>query len=165
MSEFVGRTGSLRVYSYPEPRRGGSADLFARNFATVKEVVIETGGTTATWVADVPADPVDVTQVPITPRSTGVVEVTGVLNIENEASAARIVSIAIFADGVQFPVEFSLTIEPGNTAQLVYLVQFSGLAIGVTIPITAVLTTEAGDGDMELDTGTMAVQEVPVPTG
>ena len=35
MTEFVGRAGALRVYSYPEtPRRVNPLTAFARNFAT-----------------------------------------------------------------------------------------------------------------------------------
>lgn len=168
MSEFVGRTGSLRVYSYPEPRRAGaSADPLARNFATAKEGPLGSVENDVAWVADVPADPVNTTEVPITPLSTGSIEISGFMVISNtNEDTNHPIEILISVDGSSVPATMtSEAIVPfDGMLSIPFTAQVNGLTVGDTVPVTMVLVT-VGDSGMSIESGVMVVQEVPVSTG
>lgn len=164
MTEFVGRTGSLRVYSYPETRRAsGAAVPFARNFATVKGGAqsILAAGTLIVW------DPIDVgispsSNVRITPLSTGVVAIRGVLTIENEEVAQRIVTVAILVDGAPLPGDQVQEIIPaGGIISIPFLTQATMTLAAHQISVEVFSSLDA----LQLEGGTIEVQEVPTPTG
>ena len=81
MTEFVGRTGSRRVYSYPETPRGAPAALvlFARNFATgpKPDFVIPALGGRAPWSSVDVTKPLNFTVVANTVTVTIPGDVTG----------------------------------------------------------------------------------------
>lgn len=163
MTEFVGRTGSLRVYSYQERhRRGSAADPLARNFATAKAVAITPPAHVVSWVPDVGAAG---NNVPITPLSTGEIEISGVVSFENQGVAlSDLVAVEVAVDGVAVPgAMVSLVNVPGSSAiAIAYLAQVTAV-VGVLSNVT--LTINTVDADLEIDAATMAVQEVPVSTG
>ncbi len=173
MTEFIGRTGSKRVYSYPVTPRGASASGagFARNFAIgpASPQDVFTTGTAITWQAvDVPGtNPEDV---PITPRSTGNIRVSGVVTVENASVNSDSVTVQLKVNGVlfTFPAPKSSTGQSGEGGFIAipYLVVFKGLSIGVPVVTQLIVTAEA-DGEITLTTGnsTLNVEEVQNATG
>lgn len=241
MSEFVGRTGSKRVYSYPENARAAALGLFARNFATGPKVeftisgsaripwnaidalgtsssfTIAAGGVTVSiqgdatglftngnrvivtpttpvaappvntlTVASVPvfaagvttfdlSAPIDVTttggtiddqtNVPITPRATGVVLVSGVVSIQNGTDAPIAAEITIQVDGASLSVPSFAGIDPlapGETVTIPFLAE-TDIPVGQTHNIEILVTADGAD--LIADASALSVQEVSVATG
>ena len=163
--------GSFRIgrkfaqHVYPEPRRSsGAADPVARNFATAKGGELAADDNTVSWVADVPADPVNLTQVPITPILTGVIEISGFVVIVGSAESALEAEILISVDGVEVPatMESEAIVPINGMLAIPYMAQVSGLTLNTTVPVTMVINASVGGS---LEGGVMAVQEVPVSTG
>lgn len=241
MTEFVGRTGALRVYSYPDNSRAAALALFARNFATGPKVDTAVGAPTEIpWnaidstalaftvtagdvtvsipgdvtgrfsngdsvtilptrpdvlpvlsrsVASVPAfaggvttfdlnSPIDGSttggaiennstpsaDVPITPRSTGVVLVSGVATILNDTGGPIDAVVNVMVDGTALPVPSSITttIPAGATAAIPFMAE-AFLPVGTTTPIQVQVT---GTGaTIVADSSVVNVQEVSVATG
>ena len=184
MSEFVGRTGSKRAYSYPDTRPGGNALLaFARNYAngpalesnpTVDGPVT---GTEIPWATrDVPGtDPEDI---PITPRSTGIIVVRGVVSLRN-TSETDIVDVQVQVEigtvtPVAYPVpaneKISVPIDDGegleNRIVVPFMVEIPGLPIGTTQIVRVLLTADAENlVQIVENSSTCEVAEVSVATG
>jgi hypothetical protein len=168
MSEFVGRTGSNRLYSYPDTRRSGNPlTVFARNFATgpKNQQDISGGGVQILWNAiDVGTSSADV---PITPRSTGIVLVSGVVSIQNQSGFAipggASVSVQVNNGAALIPSGAAAPLADQEIVTIPFLVEVTGLTVGTTYNIeifvsgdTATLLAEASSVD---------VQEVSVATG
>jgi hypothetical protein len=168
MSEFVGRTGSLRVYSYPETRRGGSAEAFARNHATGTKggVPITVDGVQIPWNAiDVTPDPTPDEDVPITPLSTGVVLITGVATVSNTSGAPILVDVRVQIDDTNQVSHFRTTIPDNSTAAIPFMTESDPIdtPVGVTTNIQVLVT---GEGALLVADGSVVeVQEVAVATG
>jgi hypothetical protein len=176
MSEFVGRTGSLRVYSYPEPRRSsGESALFARNFALgVKNAIDATDGVQIRWpTIDVPpsapitpCDSNGCVDVPITPLSTGIVLVSGAISITNSGDAPTTVTINVQVNGSSLlNPTFIATIADGTTEVIPILVETdpAETPVGVTTHIEVFVL---GDSMFVAADGcTLSLQEVSVATG
>ena len=165
MSEFVGRTGSMRVYSYPERRGGGEALPFARNYATAdKGQTVGPGGRLVQWNSiDVGPDPS--TDIQITPLSTGQILVSGVVTLNNPTGASIGASITVELDGAPITVPvFVTTILAGDSAAVPFLVETEIISPLNEQHLIQVLVTGNGlaivDGE-----GVANVQEVPVSTG
>jgi hypothetical protein len=168
MSEFVGRTGSNRVYSYPETRRSGDPlTAFARNFATgtKSSAAISGGGIQVPWNAIDVSPGTPSTDVPITPRSTGIVRISGVISVENSSGspiAVAIVSVQI-NNGIALP--FSSVVAPladDEAITIPFLVEVS-LPIGVTSNIEIFVSGD--NAHLLADGSAIEVQEVSVATG
>jgi hypothetical protein len=200
MTEFVGRTGALRLYSYPETRRNTTVP-FARNFAFATSDLagtpIETAGTFIPWSAMEAGAPSwspattyaigdrvvfsgtlktykslqngnlnnqpDVsplfweenTEVPITPRSTAIVKISGVVTVKNSSVDQEAVTLQVFVDGVQVAVPFAevSSIDPTDTPPgfgglaIPFLTQAEAgsLAVGVTSVVQIKLFATADD--------------------
>jgi hypothetical protein len=174
MSEFVGRTGSNRVYSYPEPRRSGDPlTAFARNYAfgPATDVPVVTGGTEIVWnTVDVPGgNPADV---PITPRSTGVIRIACAIVVLNSDIGPENVFFEVLVDGTPVATQGSIvTIDaaPAETSgfeAVPLLVELTGLAIGTTVNVRIRATTFVnGVVFLQQNRATIDVQEVSVATG
>lgn len=165
MTEFVGRTGSHRNYSYPEtPRRGGSTP-YARNFASGPKPDQQiNSGLEVPWNAvDAPADIVTPTpDVPITPLSSGVVLISGVVTIHNSSGDPVLVTCTVRLDGSALQPFSATTIPAGDTASIPFLAE-TDIPVGETHQIEVSLD---GDGTVLLADGSvMNVQEVPAATG
>lgn len=164
MTEFVGRTGSLRLYSYPETRRGGAAVSYARNYATGTKggSLIGPAGREITWNAiDVGSDPsIDV---PITPLSTGVVLVSGVATLLNGTGAPILVTIRVHVDDVAVGAPFAATTVPaGGEMAIPFLAETDVLSLSAHF----IQIFVDGDGaNLIADGSAVNVQEVPVSTG
>jgi len=171
MSEFVGRTGSRRVYSYPEARRNTTVP-FARNSALgpTTDTAIAfgdgvTGGTVIPWsVLGVGAAG---TNVPITPRTTGLITISGVFVVLNNSGAPVDVQAQVAAPGrLPIPATEKVTVPANGYAAIPFLAGGVGV-VGTTSNVSIVLTAFTDDVDVELIAGSssLEIQEVSLPTG
>jgi hypothetical protein len=177
VSEFVGRTGSRRVYSYPEPRFTGLVGPFARNFAAGPD---NDGGDQPLVVASVtPADnAIDWAllesgtspnvNVPITPRSSGIVRISGVVTVSNSDAAAHTVQIIIGVNGavVPAPAGETVTVPANGVVAVPFLTETIPLPIGTTATVE-ILAVASSNGHLSavLDSSTLDIQEVTPATG
>ena len=167
MSEFVGRTGSMRVYSYPEAPRGGAAALpFARNFATGTKsgAAIGPSGLNIVWNAiDVGTDPS--ADVPITPLSTGEVLVTGVVTLINNTGGTLLATVTVHLDGSAVPAPISATSIPAGARVSIPFMAETEIISPLNEQHLIQIFVD-GDGlDTVADGSVINVQEVPVSTG
>ena len=180
MSEYVCHTGGIsagRLHSYPETRGGGNALLaFARNFAAgpTEVTAIPTAGIEIPWgliysLSD--TIPVGGTDVPITPRATGRIRVSGVLVVKNSSDTAETVNLVIRIGAIElaFPFLEANSIESGGVEAIPFLGETlisEAFPLGVTTTVR-IFATSTNDTDVELVAldSTIEVQEVAVPTG
>ena len=179
MSEFVNRSIGSRQHSYPTTPRGGVSPLavFARNYAAGPAIegdqpVLTTGTQIAWGTVDSPGT--NVQDVPITPRSTGVVRVIGVVTVKNSDTNQHNVQVQIQVNGITFSIPLSeeVTVAPTGGEErsagtaIPILVELTGLPIGFTFPIQ-VLVTSFVDNVLTINamSSTLEVMEVPVATG
>jgi hypothetical protein len=172
MTEFVGRTGSLRLYSYPERRRSG-AELFARNFAAGPEfptpVAIATDpGTQVPWAVIESGAPAGV-NVPITPRSSGIIRITGVVVVKSSSEIVEIVNLEVEINGtaISIPQFEAQSILDGGFATIPFVTEnTSFLPIGVVANVSVRVTASSDDVlQLRPASSTIDVQEVPAATG
>lgn len=169
MTEYVGRTGAKRNYSYPENPRAAALGLFARNFASGPKV--------DTNIADVevniPWNSIDVppnagnTDVPITPRATGVVLISGMVAVANTSGAQCAVLITVKLDGVPIapPTVMSPTVENGGLVIVPILIEVD-IPVGETHAISVSAEGEAVSNVILVGEGSsLNLQEVSVATG
>jgi hypothetical protein len=163
MSEFVGRTGSRRVYSYPEAQRGSALSTFARNFATGPKGAPAVAGQLEWNSIDVGSDPSS--DVPITPRSTGIVVISGAVGLSNTSGAPIIVTVQVQVNGISIGSTFQSTIPDGSFGSIPFLAETipADTPVGVTTPIQ-VFVSGAG-AVTPVDSSAISVQEVSVATG
>lgn len=171
MTEFVGRTGAMRLHSYPETRRGGGAlQSFGRNFAwgpaSVTPVdIIPIQVPWETIASGAPAG----TDVPITLVSTGIICIRAVLCFKNQSDTTNIdVFIDVQIDGVSMSLPATIqatAINPNGSLVVPVLAQTDAIALGahnVQIQVGANADSEillvSQDSSIE-------VQEVPAATG
>ncbi len=219
MTEFVGRTGAHRNYSYPETRRNTTTP-FARNFAfgpgDVAGQPIETSGTFIVWTAieanvqswnntttyalgDVvtfglksykslqngnlnnqpdtsPLFWAENTEVPITPRSTGLIKISGVVCVKSSSVGQEAVTLQVFANGVALDVPFAeiCSIDPTDTPPgfgalaipFMTLMTLANAPIGVTNQIQIKLFATADDVlFIASESSTIFLEEIPEATG
>lgn len=243
MSEFIGRTGSHRSYSYPEAPRGGGNPLtaFARNFASGPKTGTDLGaggveipwnsidalstpftiaaaGVTVSIPGDVtavfingekvrvaPTVPVstptvlrtivtppvfaagfttfnlsgnidgsttagfidDQTSVPITPRATGIVLVSGIVTVRNTTGAPIEIQIIVRVDGVNQPVPNTLlfTIAATNSKAVIpFMAELAPFSPLNETHFVEIFVTGNG-GTLLADSSAIEVQEVSVATG
>lgn len=184
MTEFVGRTGSKRAYSYPETRAGANTlSPFARNYgqgpALESATLVASAGTEIPWsTVDVPGtDPLH--DIPITPQSTGNLMVQGVVSLRNtsEIQAVRVqiqVEIGLITP-TAYPiprdeeVEVPLAVEgAAGVVAVPFSVEIPGQAVGVTTIVRILVTDLDGGGTTVFVTdqsSTCEVQEVAASTG
>lgn len=106
------------------------------------------------------------TVVPITPRSTGVVVIHGVLALENVSAGAEQVEGTIFVNGAPLLLSISEDLPSGETAMVPFLTQANLLAVGVTAHVEVALSVTL-DGSVVLvqDSSTIEVREMQFATG
>lgn len=175
MTEFVGRTGSKRVYSYPETPRTASALALARNFAYGPGTTtsIGTSATPVPWNAIGVGSPG--INVPITPRVTGLVRVSGVICVKSLSGIQESVNVQVVVNGVPLLSPFFEvpTVEAGGAIAIPILTEIdvftnggSQLPLGATANVQIVLSA-SNDGVLELATqsSSLELQEVLAETG
>jgi len=112
---------------------------------------LEGAGPTAFWAQN--------TAIPITPRSSGVVVVTGSLSIDNGEATEQTVAIGILQSGTVFPVNSPVATLNVDDNLVTFVAEITGLSIGITEGIAIVLTAAAGITTTALD-GNASVVEV-----
>jgi hypothetical protein len=170
MSEFVGRTGSLRVYSYPETRRVAATPTpFARNFATgPKNDASIADGIQITWNL-IDSTGTSGTDVPITPQSTGVVLISGVVSAKNTSGGpVSGIVVVVQVNGVNLPIPvfqgFAPLLDVGDTGEVsIPFLAETNIPVGTTRNIQ-IFVTGAG-GTLIGESSSINVQEVAVATG
>jgi len=129
MTEFVGRTGSHRNYSYPETNRGGSPLVaFARNYAVGSKSTDIGAGIQVIWNSiDAGTDPDE--DIPVTPRATGIILVSGILTVTNDSGGDVDVVINVQLDDVSVPVPtMTTTIPDGATVAIPFLAETEAIS-------------------------------------
>jgi len=161
--------GSFRVgrkfasHAYPEPHRGGGgpAPLLARVFATTEEdtsTPVPTGDPVL-----IPWDGIG-DEIPVTPLSTGVLEVSGVVVLENESETdTYIITVFVLIDGnpMDPPTSSQMSIPPESTISIPYLAQSEALTPDTPVDVSvAVISDTDPEGDVDIVSATVAIQEV-----
>lgn len=172
MSEFVGRTGSLRVYSYPEAKHSGPGGTFARNFATgpKTDFSFDNTGAVVSW-NEIDAGPAAGEDVQITCLSTGIVLIQGVLTVGNSSGDPSEVTVQIGINGISilpFPQDERFTVPAGQLKAVPFLVETiaADTPVGTPTNINVVLTASSGTTlFLVADSSSVNVQEVSVATG
>jgi hypothetical protein len=182
MGEFIFNRGRSRTaHGYPETRAGANAPpigLLARNFAAGPptpdaQAIDVSPGTQVQWVAAVPGtNPEDV---PITPRVTGLIQVSGVITVANTSGSTRQVQVQIEFNSTTLPVpQTENTAVSANVAEetngylaIPFLVEFLpgtplGTQVNVHVRLTALTTTSL---ELPVLSSTIVVQEVLPRTG
>lgn len=171
MSEFVGRTGSHRVYSYPDRRGGNPAALFARNFAggpTLDTEIADGAGTQVPWAVIESGAPASV-NVPITPRSTRIILISGVIVVKSSSASTSSITLFVEIDGAStlIPDLERNTISAFGFEAIPFLTENSAfLPIGVLANISIrLIASAAGALVFSSLSSTINIQEVLAATG
>lgn len=170
MSEYVGRTGALRLYSYPESRRTAQIGPFARNFAIgpALQTAVTTGGTLVPWAAIESGAPPG-TDVPITPKVTGVLVISGVITLKNASGAPVTVQLRVEINGVPLlaPLLEEATVDASGFEAVPFMTEpVFLLVVGTTVNIQILLTPTDDDAiSIAIESSSLSIQEVPVATG
>lgn len=170
MSEFVGRTGAQRVYSYPEANLRNLS--FARNFAlgpAQLTPIPDGAGVQIPWSSiesGAPAGP----SVPITPRVTARVLVFGTVTIKNVLlpSTPVLVSLQVELDGIAFPVPANEqdTIDGLGAGVLSFLTLIPNIPVGTTHFIQVRVTASTPDAlILGAESSMIEIQEMQAATG
>ena len=106
------------------------------------------------------------TVVPITPRSTGVVMIHGVLALETVSEGSETVEGTILVNGAPLLPSISHTLLDSETAMVPFLAQANLLAVGVRAFVEIALSVTF-DGGVVLvqDSSTIEVREMQAATG
>jgi hypothetical protein len=166
MSFRIGR--KFAQHTYPEPRGAGATPQpFARNFASGPFEDQDIGENVATplfWENISSGAPSGI-EIPITPLSTGVVRVLAAVTLKNLDTNADVIAQLVI-DGVQIdPPDPVVTVLSGTNVILTFLAEFEGLAIGVTVPVSLVLSADGSGVDAVASGSTIEIHEVVQATG
>lgn len=169
MSEFVGRTGSSRVYSYPETNRGGSAQSGSNNFATAPELEIEIPlpNMIVEW-DQISSGAPSSEDVPITLTSSGVIRIAGVICAKHTAGAdAAGLQIQVRIDGVSLvrPTLLKSTCMVDGFIAIPFLAETEALSLG--LHTVSILLTPTIDLVLSLAqaSSSIEIREVVAATG
>jgi hypothetical protein len=159
-------------HTYPQSQAAQTLPLFARNFAQgpTSNQVVGTGGAAITpWTVE--SGSAANAHVPITPRVTGLVLVTAVIEMENTSGVSAEVQGQILLNDNPLPGTPPLsltTVASGNFATLTVQALVGPLPVGVEANIgVGVITLGSGSPAVTLqaDDSTVSVQEIPAATG
>jgi hypothetical protein len=167
MGEFrIGR--AYAKHSYPESRQNTTVPL-ARNFAVgpATTTAVTTGGTPVPWSSIESGAPAGV-NVPLTPLSSGIIELTGVIEVDNGTESPVVVQVQTALSGpiLGLPVNEKVTVQPGFAAIPIVTEWLAALPLGTTVDFQ-VIVTAASNGAITLVAGSSSfrVKEVPPATG
>jgi len=177
MGFIFNRGRSKTAHAYPETRAGANSPpaplAFARNFAkgpgTEVSQPVLAAGTQVQW-GTIDSPGLNVQDVPITPRSTGVILVSGVVSVNNDSNNTDVVTVQVQVDDVTVttPAVQQSTGEGGEGGfnAIPFNIEIPGLVIGTQVNIQVLVTAQA-DGEISLNDNdtTVNVQEVAVATG
>jgi len=167
MGEFrIGR--SYAKHSYPESRQNTTVPL-ARNFAIgpLTSTAVTTGGTQVPW-SDIESGATPGVDVPITPASSGTIQLTGVIEVNNGTESGVNVQVQVQLAGTTSPLPATekVTAPPGFSAIPLLTEWITALPLGTTAKFE-VLVTAASNGAITLvaQSSSFEVKEVPPATG
>jgi hypothetical protein len=155
-------------HSYPIPRAATSVP-YARNFAVgpATTVPITTVAAAIPW-AIIESGAAPGINVPITPKSTGIVRIHSVVTIKNSSNAPVQAAVVAAVGGTPLPVPLSesVTIPAAGSVSLPILTETPALPIGVLANISIGVVASA-NGALSVVTGSssLEVQEVQAATG
>jgi hypothetical protein len=164
MASRIGR--KYATETYPTSRGLGGLS-YARNYAggpATPQGVVVAPGAPVNW-ALVESTGAAGTSVPITPKSTGLVLVSGTIVATNGAGTVQSLSVQVAVDGVLATPASVVALGAAGTANSEATVAFQALlgplSVGIAHSVTVVVLASAG-GDVTLATGdsTVSVQEV-----
>jgi hypothetical protein len=166
MSFRIGRKGAQ--HSYPVSR-GAMEVPRARNFAAGPTATepITVAGIFIPWSLIEAGAPAGI-NVPITPRSSGIILIQGVITIKNAVLAPIVASMFVWVNGTPLIVPFMETVlVPASGSSVIpFLTETAPLPIGVPAIIQIAINAASEPGLSLLPaSSTMAVQEVRAATG
>lgn len=165
MTEFVGRTGALRLYSYPETRGTGPLpSAYARNFAQgpTVDTDLTTGGVQIPWDF-IEGDSALGVDAPITPHVTGRMIFRGSVVVKNTSGAPADVSLQVEVEGSPLLVPLIAATVPANGVMtLPFVILSQSLFTVGALKNIQVLMIAASDGALSLatDGSTLEIQEM-----
>ncbi len=147
MSEFrTGNKGKSHPYPATPHSSAGAAALFARNSAVGSSAatVIEVAGTQLIWAAT-EMGVLNSVNVAITPKSTGIVRISGHVTVFNDSVADEEVTIQAQVAGVTLATPFARsTVAAGGQIAIPFEASVLGLAIGVATNIQILASGSVG---------------------
>lgn len=157
---------------YPERRPAGvPAPPTARNFAggPASDTPISAGGgTQIPWDVIASGAPSGV-DVPITPQSSGVILIVGVVTVENTSDAPVDVTVKAQVNGstITIPATDTFTVDGDDGSKAIRIVaEVTGLSVGVLVNVHLLVIAGSSDAiTLSAGSSTVDVQEVPVSTG
>jgi hypothetical protein len=168
MGEFrIGRR--FAQHTYPDTPRGGGALAFARNFAMgpATPTTITTGGVQVPWDFIESGAPSGV-NVPITPRVTGRMLFSGVVQVTNNDDAPVTVQVQIQVnDATELVPLVQETVDANGEAAIAFEIMYiASLPVGVTAQIQLLVTSTADvDVVLSTDNSTLEIEEKSFATG
>jgi len=171
MGEFrIGR--KFASHSYPESRAATTVP-FARNFATGPTLFaappdVQTTGTQVPWnVIESGAPPGF--DVPITPKSTGRIRITGVVAVKNSTMSPVLVTVLVQLNGAnEFnPLFLSAVVDSEGAVAIPIVAELSALLAPGVQRLIEFFVFASADGAISLtvESSSIDVQEVPFATG
>ena len=118
--------------------------------------------TTGGFIVDVTSGTVDV---PITPRATGIILVSGVVTFENGSGGPLLATVQVALNGVAQSVPFDLqaSLADGDSITIPFMAELLPLTVGTTYYVEIIVT---GDGlDLLGEDSALNIQEVTFATG
>ena len=168
----IGRKFAQHVYPSTGGRGGGAAAALARNFATgpKSDTEITGGGILVPWNGiDVGASPS--VNIPITPKSTGIVTISGIITISNSSESSFDIEIDVQVEGSVLPNAsfFLVPLAAGETIGIPFLAETTptDTPVGVTKHVQISVNGDPGDVDLILlvEASAISIQEVSTATG
>lgn len=165
-------------HSYPEPR--GVPSSIASNFALgpgTNQAIAQSPGSTRAFTdtngSVVAAGTLTSQGAPVTPRATGVLLVTGAVNVENVSDGAPVnVSVFIQVNGVTSTAPIAVATLSASTSfeSIPISALIAPLPLNVTAHVNLILVASAAGVNLTAASGTAApstmnLQEVLPPTG
>lgn len=177
MSEFIGRTGSKRSYSYPVTPRsaGASGSNFARNYASgpFEDTDVPIAGVQVPW-SIIDSGVIVGDDVPITPLVTGQILISAAIALENISSDPVNIQAEVQVNDVTVatPADVKSLIDAavaeGVSTLMIPVVARITLPVGVLANIQIRVSASDEPGDLVhlvAASSTMNIQEVSVATG
>jgi len=162
-------------HSYPTSRAASSLP-YARNFAAgpgTPVTISVSPGIAIPWAAIESGAPPS-TQVRITPRVTGIVQIRGVVEIKNGGVAPDIAALFVVINGLTLPVPFSaeFVVPPSGTASGSVMIPIltetpfgAPLPIGLPADVKIVVSSAGGGLVLSFKGSSLEIQEVQAATG
>jgi hypothetical protein len=154
------------AHTYPSSQ-GNSTLLFARNFAQGPAAPQEiTASPVNVGWASIESGATPGTSVPITPKQTGLLLITGVVEMENGGEVPVNVQIQVAVGGITVATPATEVTVGAGAFATVPVQALVGQAVGATYDISLVVTVSVLSAlTLNTNDSTLSVREVPAATG